>query len=86
MRQAQLAEAIRNKRAEMIQIGMSKGLDSEETIYCSQELDDLLNEYNRFLSQPKRFNPINDYIDYLHFLHKSTYKIVRLGYDVWGRF
>lgn len=49
MGKEQFAEAISLKRDEMIKIGISKGLLSEETIICSQELDNLLNEYSRFL-------------------------------------
>jgi hypothetical protein len=45
MKIVDLEEAINEKRAEMIEIGMAKGLSSEETIVCSQELDRLLNEY-----------------------------------------
>jgi hypothetical protein len=49
MSKEQFVEAISKKRDEMIKIGISKGLQSEETIGCSQELDNLLNEYSRFL-------------------------------------
>lgn len=49
MGKEQFAEAISLKRDEMIQIGILKGLLSEETIICSQELDNLLNEYSKFL-------------------------------------
>lgn len=79
MRQEQLVEAISKKRVEMIQIGKTKGLLSEETINCSQELDNLLNEYSRLLSESKRSKPLNDYYDFLVFLQKSTNKIVSLG-------
>jgi Spo0E like sporulation regulatory protein len=47
MKKVELEEAINEKRAEMIEIGMAKGLSCEETIVCSQELDRLLNEYRR---------------------------------------
>jgi len=47
MRQEQLEEAISKKKDEMIEIGMAKGLRCEKTIRCSQELDILLNYYNR---------------------------------------
>ncbi len=36
------------KRNEMIQIANRNGLSSEETIKCSQELDILLNTFNKF--------------------------------------
>lgn len=36
------------KRTEMIRIANSKGLQSNETIRCSQELDLLLNSLNMF--------------------------------------
>ncbi|WP_246942061.1 Spo0E family sporulation regulatory protein-aspartic acid phosphatase [Bacillus pinisoli] len=45
MRKEFLAEAIQVKRDEMIHIGITKGLRNEETIRCSQELDELLNLY-----------------------------------------
>jgi hypothetical protein len=47
MRIVDLEEAINEKRTEMIKIGMTKGLSSEETVVCSQELDRLLNDYRR---------------------------------------
>ncbi|MDF2790514.1 MAG: hypothetical protein K0S80_3615 [Neobacillus sp.] len=47
MRIVDLEEAINEKRAEMIELGMAKGLSSEETVVCSQELDRLLNDYRR---------------------------------------
>jgi len=59
MRREQLDEAINKKRAEMIKIGMEKGLMSEETIVCSQELDMLLNTYHHLQSKPISSNHIN---------------------------
>ncbi|NWQ41488.1 aspartyl-phosphate phosphatase Spo0E family protein [Bacillus sp. EB106-08-02-XG196] len=47
MRIVDLEEAINEKRDEMIKIGMTKGLSNKETIICSQELDNLLNEHRR---------------------------------------
>jgi hypothetical protein len=53
MRPEQLADAIQLKRDEMIAIGLSKGLRSEETLKCSQELDRLLNMYVLITSKKK---------------------------------
>ena len=78
MRQEQLVEAISQKRDEMIKIGMAKGLLSEETINCSQELDKLLNKYNRLLSESKRSKPLDEYFEFLVFLQESTYKMLWL--------
>ncbi|WP_328700987.1 aspartyl-phosphate phosphatase Spo0E family protein [Aquibacillus kalidii] len=41
-----LLTKINKKRQEMIEIGLSQGLTSKETVRCSQELDALLNKYN----------------------------------------
>jgi hypothetical protein len=79
MSEEQLVEAINKKRDEMIKIGMSKGLHSEETISCSQELDNLLNEYNRFMSESKQFKTLDHFYELLVTLHKSTYKVLQLG-------
>ena len=54
MKIVDLEEAISEKRAEMIEIGMVKGLSSEETVVCSQELDRLLNEYRRLTAMKGR--------------------------------
>ena len=40
------------KRTEMIQLANSNGLSCKETVKCSQELDLLLNTFNKF--QPNR--------------------------------
>ncbi len=56
MRIVDLEEAINEKRAEMIEIGMEKGLSCEETVVCSQELDRLLNDYRRLTAKQGRFN------------------------------
>ena len=42
-----LIELIENKRAELIQVAVTNGLTSSIAIRYSQELDHLLNEYNR---------------------------------------
>jgi Spo0E like sporulation regulatory protein len=54
MRIVDLEEAISEKRAEMIKIGMTKGLSSKETVVCSQELDRLLNDYRRLTAMQGR--------------------------------
>ena len=54
MRIVDLEEAINEKRAEMIELGMAKGLSSEETVVCSQELDRLLNDYRRLTAMQGR--------------------------------
>jgi hypothetical protein len=54
MKIVDLEEAINEKRAEMIEIGMAKGLSSEETVVCSQELDRLLNDYRRLTAMQGR--------------------------------
>jgi hypothetical protein len=58
MRQDQLVEAISEKRDKMIKIGMAKGLLSEDTLRCSQELDDLLNLYLQLKSKPTCTNTL----------------------------
>ena len=35
----------------MIDIGLKYGLNHQQTLICSQQLDQLLNEYNRLLCQ-----------------------------------
>jgi hypothetical protein len=54
MKIVDLEAAISEKRAEMIEVGMAKGLSSEETIVCSQELDRLLNDYRRLTAMQGR--------------------------------
>lgn len=46
-----LLELIEQKRTEMIQIAMLHGFTSSIAIAFSQELDKLLNEYNRLFIQ-----------------------------------
>lgn len=40
-----LPTAILHKKEEMIKIGMNFGLSDKRTLKCSQQLDDLLNQY-----------------------------------------
>ncbi|WP_064092337.1 aspartyl-phosphate phosphatase Spo0E family protein [Rossellomorea aquimaris] len=42
-----LLKKINHKRTEMISLGETIGLSAKETIECSQQLDQLLNEYDR---------------------------------------
>ncbi|MFS0646903.1 Spo0E family sporulation regulatory protein-aspartic acid phosphatase [Siminovitchia sp. 179-K 8D1 HS] len=42
-----LLAKIQEKRKEMLFIGNQYGLTAEETVTCSQELDQLLNEYHQ---------------------------------------
>jgi Spo0E like sporulation regulatory protein len=77
MRQEQLVEEINKKRNEMINTGMALGLDCEKTIQCSQELDQLLNEYNSLLSEPKQPNPFITYLEHLIFMQQRFYQQIR---------
>jgi stage 0 sporulation regulatory protein len=43
----ELVALIEKKRAELIQVAITNGLSSSVAIRYSQELDHLLNEYNR---------------------------------------
>jgi hypothetical protein len=43
----ELIALIEKKRAELIQVAITNGLTSSAAILYSQELDHLLNEYNR---------------------------------------
>lgn len=43
----ELLSLIEQKRTELIQVAMKSGLNSSAAIQYSQELDALLNEYNR---------------------------------------
>ncbi|MGW8903918.1 aspartyl-phosphate phosphatase Spo0E family protein, partial [Heyndrickxia sporothermodurans] len=45
---------IQVKREEMIQLGKRYGLTNDKTIFCSQELDELLNEYQKFQQSKDR--------------------------------
>ncbi|MFE8699193.1 Spo0E family sporulation regulatory protein-aspartic acid phosphatase [Cytobacillus sp. FJAT-54145] len=47
MSKQELLTLIEKKRAELIDVAMQNGLNSSTAIRYSQELDTLLNEYNR---------------------------------------
>ncbi|WP_201715193.1 aspartyl-phosphate phosphatase Spo0E family protein [Rossellomorea arthrocnemi] len=49
-KQKWLLMRINQKRTEMISLGESLGLCAEETIKCSQQLDQLLNDYSKCTS------------------------------------
>lgn len=86
MRQEQLEEAIKKKRDEMIRIGMTKGLQCEETILCSQELDEMLNEYNQFCLKRDRHKPFNHYHSSLLSLHEFSLKLFMLSCSSYIRY
>jgi stage 0 sporulation regulatory protein len=44
-----LLKRINTKRKEMLYVAEMRGLRSKETVKCSQELDNLLNTYQRFI-------------------------------------
>ncbi|PLR69858.1 MULTISPECIES: aspartyl-phosphate phosphatase Spo0E family protein [Bacillaceae] len=48
MSKQELLKLIEKKRAEMIDIAIKNGINSNVSIQYSQELDHLLNEYNRY--------------------------------------
>lgn len=79
MRIVDLEEAINEKRAEMIEIGMEKGLSCEETIVCSQELDRLLNDYRRLTASQGRFKSTLFQEDFLTFIQHFQ-KLIVLPY------
>jgi stage 0 sporulation regulatory protein len=70
-----IVNAMNEKKSEMIKIGMEKGFSHEETIQCSQELDELINEYNRHVLKPKHLNRSNlngqDYLFPLKWMYKA---------------
>ncbi|MCM3117543.1 aspartyl-phosphate phosphatase Spo0E family protein [Neobacillus sp. MER 74] len=72
--------AIKEKKDEMIKLGMTKGLQNEETIYCSQELDKLLNEYNRLLADNNQSKPINHHDDFYSLFRDHILRILSLPY------
>lgn len=78
MRLEHFEETINEKKAEMIKLGMTKGLQNEETIYCSQELDKLLNEYNRLILDVKHSKTINPYVDLPSILIKQLQRILSI--------
>ncbi|MEC1521087.1 aspartyl-phosphate phosphatase Spo0E family protein [Neobacillus niacini] len=77
MRKVDLEEAINEKRAEMIELGMAKGLSSEETVICSQELDRLLNDYRRLTVIQGRSNSTIFQDDFLTIFQHLLKWIVR---------
>ncbi|WP_062197977.1 aspartyl-phosphate phosphatase Spo0E family protein [Massilibacterium senegalense] len=52
----QLHNEIERKRAELINMGLSLGLDNQLTVQFSQELDDLLNQYQQMKRTPRHTN------------------------------
>lgn len=54
MSKQELLTLIEKKRAELIQVAMKNGLSSSAAIRYSQELDNLLNEYNRIFIKKVR--------------------------------
>ncbi|GIN83922.1 hypothetical protein J6TS2_03080 [Heyndrickxia sporothermodurans] len=48
------------KREEMINLGNQFGLTDEKTITCSQELDELLNEFQQFQETRNKQNIIRE--------------------------
>jgi hypothetical protein len=53
----ELITQIEKKRAELIQVALTNGLTSSVAIRYSQELDHLLNEYNRIFI--KKIHQVN---------------------------
>ncbi|XXM73308.1 aspartyl-phosphate phosphatase Spo0E family protein [Lysinibacillus sphaericus] len=49
---------INQKRAEMISLGENMGLGAQETIECSQQLDDLLNQYQKCTKRTYNFQEV----------------------------
>ncbi|MCR8849150.1 aspartyl-phosphate phosphatase Spo0E family protein [Rossellomorea sp. SC111] len=47
LKQKWLLLKINHKRSEMVSMGVNLGLCAEETIKCSQQLDQLLNDYEK---------------------------------------
>ncbi|MFB3161665.1 aspartyl-phosphate phosphatase Spo0E family protein [Neobacillus sp. 179-C4.2 HS] len=72
-----LEEAINEKRAKMIELGMEKGLSCEETIVCSQELDRLLNDHRRLTARQGRFKATSFQEDLLTFIFHLQRLIMR---------
>jgi len=48
----QLKRQLEEKRHEMHQLGKAKGIGGQEVLEVSQELDQLLNKYDRLLRTP----------------------------------
>jgi stage 0 sporulation regulatory protein len=53
MTKREMEEQIRKKREQMIEIAKQHGFTNEKTLKSSQELDNLLNKYQRFFRSPK---------------------------------
>lgn len=53
MNKLEMEELIKQKREQMIQIAQEYGFTNEKTLKSSQELDNLLNKYQRFFRRPK---------------------------------
>lgn len=59
MNKLEMEEQIKQKREQMIAIAKEYGFTNEKTLKSSQELDRLLNKYQRFFRRPKiREKPI----------------------------
>ncbi|MDE3838315.1 aspartyl-phosphate phosphatase Spo0E family protein [Bacillus methanolicus] len=54
-----MMKEIQHKREKMIDSAQKHGLTSERTIRCSQELDMLLNEYQRTFQSRSNGNKVN---------------------------
>ncbi|MDN3014967.1 aspartyl-phosphate phosphatase Spo0E family protein [Paenibacillus sp. BSR1-1] len=54
--QSEMIEEIKAKRELMINSANTQGFTSEETIKYSQELDELINEYQKFMGKAPRPN------------------------------
>jgi stage 0 sporulation regulatory protein len=53
MTKREMEEQIKKKREQMIEIAKQYGFTNEKTLKSSQELDNLLNKYQRFFRIPK---------------------------------
>ncbi|EIJ81709.1 hypothetical protein PB1_02180 [Bacillus methanolicus PB1] len=58
-KEQRMMKEIQHKREKMIDFAQKHGLTSERTIRCSQELDMLLNEYQRTFQCGSNSNKIN---------------------------
>lgn len=79
-----LVNAINDKKSQMIKIGMEKGFSHEATIQCSQELDELINQYNRYVLKTKRSNELNKGDRHWLFPLEWMYKAVLFPYSCLG--
>ncbi|MFS0861802.1 aspartyl-phosphate phosphatase Spo0E family protein [Fredinandcohnia sp. 179-A 10B2 NHS] len=72
-----LLNQINRKREEMISVANSTGFTSEETIECSQELDELINIYQRYETVSQNNTLFRQYIKRVmlfFMLQKVSYK------------